>query len=308
MTLPFRIQTALLAVVLSFAGSMPAWALQPASSNAFAFADAHVHLNDPAAWIGLMDEAGMDWSIALAGRDIGNAGLLLAAAQWPGRIRPFLSVSPEHAEFRRSWEADDETLMPVVDSLLNAGGFWGIGEISVTHFPSTGFPEADFDPNGKTMRGLFLLARKHGVPIMVHVELTRLREFETILTDFSDVTVIWAHGGYTPLFLATRLLDRHPNLIYELSARTWANHPRSPDYTILRNGREVWPEWLALIEAMPTRFVVGTDAPVRSLESDRGKIRGVGSFLDQLSMTTRRLVARQNLARILDGQGGTDLQ
>jgi predicted TIM-barrel fold metal-dependent hydrolase len=48
-----------------------------------------------------------------------------------------------------------------------------------------------------------------------------------------DVQVIWAHGGYTPYFLARRLLERHPNLHYELSARTWRHHPRSPDYTQL---------------------------------------------------------------------------
>ena len=65
-----------------------------------------------------------------------------------------------------------------------------------------------------------------------------------MLQRFPDVPVIWAHGGYTPLFLARRMLQRHPNLHYELSARTWPRHPRSPDYTILRDGVAVWPEWL----------------------------------------------------------------
>ena len=64
--------------------------------------------------------------------------------------------------------------------------------------------------------------------------------------------MIWAHGGYTPYFLARRMIERHPNLTYELSARTYLRHPRSPDYTIFRNETEVWPRWLGLIEANPS--------------------------------------------------------
>jgi hypothetical protein len=33
------------------------------------FFDAHVHLNDPAAWIAAMDEAGVPRAVVLAGRD-----------------------------------------------------------------------------------------------------------------------------------------------------------------------------------------------------------------------------------------------
>ena len=112
--------------------------------------------------------------------------------------------------------------------------------------------------------------------------------------------MIWAHGGYTPLFIAKRMLERHPNLTYELSARTWAEHPRSPDYTILRDGRSVWPEWLALIEAQPERFVVGTDASQRSAESDAMKFASVQSFLRQLSPATRERVARSNVLKLLE--------
>lgn len=263
------------------------------------FTDAHVHLNDPEAWVMLMNEMGVDRSIALAGRSVTNAQLREAGARWPGRILPFVSVSPEHREFRAAWVADDARLERLVDSLLTHGGFHGIGEISVTHFPGAGFPEADFAPDGLTMRGLLGLARKHGVPIMVHVEVTRLRELDRTLAEFPDVTVIWAHGGYTPLFLARRMLDTHPNLVYELSARTWARHPRSPDYTIFQDDERVWQEWLDLIEQMPTRFIVGTDAAGRSPTSDREKIRSVELLLNQLSVDTRRQVAHANLERLL---------
>src|SRR5690606_17159262 len=132
--------------------------------------------------------------------------------------------------------------------------------------------------------------RRHRVPILIHCEITRLGEFEALLSDNRDVTIIWAHGGYTPLFLARRLLERHPNLIYELSARTWSRHPRSPDYTIFRNETSVWPEWLDLVESMPERFLVGTDDSGRSEEGGLANARRVLLFLEQLSPSARRQV------------------
>ncbi|MGO4816207.1 amidohydrolase family protein, partial [Cupriavidus sp. 2MCAB6] len=154
----------------------------------------------------------------------------------------------------------DLALLEELDGLLATGQFKGIGEISAVHFPSPGFPEANYDPAGPMMSGIMALARKYRVPVLVHVESTRMRELTSLLEAFPDVNLIWAHGGYTPLFLARRMLERHPNLYYDLSARTWPRHPRSPDYTILQDGRSVWPEWLELIETMPGRFIIGTDA------------------------------------------------
>jgi len=61
----------------------------------------------------------------------------------------------------------------------------------------------------------------------------------------------------------------------------------------------VWSGWLELVEAMPGRFLVGTDAALRSSVSDGRKIDSVLSFLSQLSAETRERVARDNLARLI---------
>ena len=124
------------------------------------FTDAHVHLNDPEAWIRLMDDAGIARAVVLRGRDIDNQELLAAGQRWPECLLPFLSVSPEHREHRGRWEADDPTLVETVESLLEAGGFYGIGEISVSHFPGRGFPEADFDPRGRVIRAVSTTLRQ----------------------------------------------------------------------------------------------------------------------------------------------------
>lgn len=265
------------------------------------FIDAHVHLNDEAMQLALMDRYAVERAVVFWGRASSNASVADAVRRHPQRFVAFASISPERAAYRSAWPkgADAATLLAELDALLAGGGFAGIGEISPVHFPSPGFPESDFDLSGAMMTGIFALARQHRVPLMLHVELTRLDAFERALAAHRDVAVIWAHGGYTPLFIARRLLARHPNLVYELSARTWPQHPRSPDYTILRDGRAVWPEWLALIESQAPRFIVGTDASHRSLETDAMKHESVHNLLRQLSADAREAVGRANLRRVL---------
>lgn len=263
------------------------------------FIDAHVHLNDERMQLDLMQRHGVERAVVFWGRNSDNEAVAAAAKRHPDRLIAFASISPERAAYRRGWAQDDPGLLEALDAMLATGLYRGIGEISVTHFPSPGLLEADFKPDGTTMRGILALARKHRVPVMVHAEWTRLREFSDLLRAFPDVPVIWAHGGYTPLFVAQRMLDQHPNLFYELSARTWPVHPRSPDYTILRDGQNVWPQWLALIETKPERFLVGTDASHRSAESEDMKFRSVQNFLRQLSPAARERVARGNLLKLV---------
>ena len=263
------------------------------------FVDAHVHLNDEGMQLELMRRFGAERAVVFWGRAGDNASIAESVRRHPDRFIGFASVSPERASYRKSWDGDDAAMLQSLDELLASGRFRGIGEISATHFPSPGFPEADYDPAGRTMTGILTLARKHRVPVLVHVEWTRLDAFSSLLERFPDVAVIWAHGGYTPLFVAARMLERHPNLHYELSARTWPEHPRSPDYTILRDGVAVWPQWLALIESRPDRFVVGSDASHRSLASETMKFASVQAFLAQLSPATRERVARANILALL---------
>ena len=263
------------------------------------FIDAHVHLNDEAMQLELMRRHGVERAVVFWGRSSDNDSVAESARRHPDRFIAFASISPERSAYRQLWDRDDPGVLKTLDALLASGRFRGIGELSAVHFPSPGLPETDYDPAGPTMTGILALARHYRVPVLLHVEWTRLRELSALLEQFPDVAVIWAHGGYTPLFVARRMLERHPNLTYELSARTWPVHPRSPDYTILRDGQAVWPQWLELVEAKPERFVVGTDASHRSADSEAMKFTSVQSFLRQLSPATQEQVARGNLLKLL---------
>lgn len=277
-----------------------AWGQGGAAADApVPFADAHVHLNDEAMQIALMDRYQVTHAVVFWGGRSTNESVAEAARRHPGRLIPFASISPERTAYRPQWQGNDAALLETLDKLLATGLYKGIGEISAVHFPSAGFGETDFAPTGSMVTGIMALARKHRVPVMLHVESTRMAELSALLEQFADVPVIWAHGGYTPLFLARRMLERHPNLVYELSARTWPEHPRSPEYTILRDGSTVWPQWLALVEQYPRRFLVGTDASHRSAASEAMKFASVQNFLRQLSPPTRQRVAQDNLLELL---------
>lgn len=291
----------MIAVVLSLAvfALLPTAKSQPAAGIT-PFIDAHVHLNDESLQLEMMQRFGAKRAVVFWGRNSDNETVAAASDRYPDRFIAFASISPERRSYRKAWDEQDVSLLNQLDELLASGRFKGIGEISATHFPSPGLPEADYDPISPMSQGILALARKHRVPVMVHIEVTRLREFSSLLEAYPDVPVIWAHGGYTPLFLACRMIERHPNLYYELSARTWPRHPRAPDYTILRDGETVWPEWLALIEAKPDRFVIGSDASHRSRESEIMKYESIQSFLRQLSPAVRERVAETNLLRLID--------
>ncbi len=282
----------------SLGGSEP----QPQGSlDQLSFVDAHLHLNDLEMAGKFMTARGITSAIVFWGRDSTNEDLAKAAKEQPERFFPFYSISPERKAYRGAWEKVDLGLLEQVDAALASGTFVGIGELSVTHFPSSNFPEASYGPLHPLALGLFELARKHGVPVNVHCEITDLEDFATVLDRFPDVTVIWAHGGYSPYVIAERMLKSHPNLIYELSARTWRHHPRSPEYTIYADDLNVWPRWLELIETHSKRFIVGTDAALHSLERSLDQAAGVQRLLEQLTPETRKSVAHGNIQRVLSG-------
>ena len=263
-----------------------------------AIVDSHVHLNDVEMQLGLMDEFGIDRAVVFWGVRSNDEAILEAASRHPRRFIPFASISPERTAFRPMWQRDDPAILARLELLLSTGRFRGIGEISVVHDATRGFPATGFSPLGATMRGIMDLARKHRIPVMVHCERSHLEPLGQLLETYRDVPVIWAHGGYTDAQAARAMLEGHPNLHYELSARTWPRHPRSEAYTIMP-GSVLAAEWKALVESMPARFLVGTDASHHVLDNEKMKAKSVRDFLDQLSPAARREVAAGTLLRLL---------
>lgn len=87
--------------------------------------------------------------------------------------------------------------------------------------------------------------------------------FERMLAYNRKARIVWAHAGgvdmlghYTPQLVQT-LLERHPNLFFSL--RPMGREPG----VMLRagpKGKRLNPEWVAVVEKYPDRFVVGSDS------------------------------------------------
>src|SRR5688500_11601892 len=98
--------------------------------------DSHVHLNDVAMQLALMDQYGVERAVVFWGRRSDNESILEAAAKHPRRFVPFASISPERGRYRALWARDDRALVSELEALLASGRFRGIGEISVVHAES----------------------------------------------------------------------------------------------------------------------------------------------------------------------------
>lgn len=261
--------------------------------------DGHVHLNSLPPVLEQMRRHHVERSVVFWGHATDNAQVLEAARAHPELV-PFLSVSPEREEpYGRWWRTGDRALLAYVERELGRGVWRGIGELSIVHFPSRGFPETEISPLHPLMDGLMRLAARYRVPVLVHCEMTYARELDLLLTRHPATQVIWAHGGYAPLYWVERMLDAHENLSVDLSMRTVEDHPRSPDYWICRSPGQLWPQWLELIEASSGRFLVGSDAAQRDARADEARISACKQLLGQLSPEARAAVGTENLERLV---------
>lgn len=89
--------------------------------------------------------------------------------------------------------------------------------------------------------------------------------FERMLAHNRKAKIVWAHAGgvdmlghYTPQLVAS-LLEKHPNLYFSL-------RPMGRDPGVMLQvgggpkGKRLNPEWVAVVEKYPDRFVMGSDS------------------------------------------------
>lgn len=192
-------------------------------------------------------------------------------------------------------------------------GVWqGIGEVLTRHDDLTALTQ-DEPPraNSEAMEGVYRVAQRYGMPVMLHSNITSKRErnplylgeLKEALQHHPDVNFIWAHAGTSKtlhryqgkmaFLLPTlkQLLAEHDNLYIDLSWTVLRPY-------ILDKGDQPDPDWLALIKRYPDRFMIGSDA--------LGKYDNIGSslddflpLLDALPRDVAEGVARDNFLRLL---------
>lgn len=195
---------------------------------------------------------------------------------------------------------------------LNPGLWQGIGEVFTRHDDLTALISGDTPrANNEAMSKVYKLAGEQDLPVLLHSNITSKRErnplylaeIEEPLAQFPDTRFIWAHAGSSveihrhqtrmPFLLPelTRLLAQHRNLYVDLS---WS---MLTPYLLDEQGK-ARPEWVALVERFPERFMLGSDV-VGRFDKVGQELRSFDPFLDALPESVARKVAKDNFLSVL---------
>jgi Tat protein secretion system quality control protein TatD with DNase activity len=317
----------MVAVNLLLAVLSTAHAAEPTGSERFPVIDAHGHLGGSfkfAEIIEGMDKNGVSKQIVMARAYPGPEGnsdlpgddqlALKLAETYPGRFYPLIGMQLPMLTGAHKWTAPDanvESLIQLTDRKLASGKFFGIGEFIVRHWaysPGT-HAEQDNPIYSELMRRFSVLAAKHDVPMVIHMEgyPERVDDFSRLVKENPNTRYVWAHNcGRSKAAVIRTLLSRHQNLFCDLGGMTaeatgyGTGWPRKEEFTALIERFGVFfPEMKALYEEFPDRFMVGMDvAHAPSWRIYEGRVRRSRELLEQLSPDTRAKMAEQDATRI----------
>lgn len=252
------------------------------------------------------DDAPMYWYSA-TDVFVAEAVQALPAAQ-RARFHPFIS----------GFNPNDKNATQHIEAMIRLyPGLWrGIGEVLTRHDDLTALIQGEAPrPNNEAMMRVYRLAAEHDLPVLLHANLTSVREREPLYVGEIEEALqknprtrfLWAHAGTSAeihrnqgelAFLhdeVARLLDAHDNLWIDLS---WSV---LEPYLVDEDGRAN-AEWLALVRRHPTRFLIGSDL-VGHFDSVGEKLDAFQPFLDALPDEVAAGVAGGNLAGLLPKNG-----
>lgn len=131
------------------------------------------------------------------------------------------------------------------------------------------------------------LARERKLVLHPHTNLEGMR---ILLARASDITVLWAHGGFdVPVDTLRQLMNMYPKLYIELSLREG----------MLDSSEQLTREWKTFLINYRQRFVVGMDTYKPSRWADLPEIVAeTRHWLDQLPAEIVEDIARNNFERI----------
>lgn len=213
------------------------------------------------------------------------------------------------------------------DRILTAGAA-GFGEITAEHLSyEPTHPYESAAPDSPLLLLLADIAAERGVPIELHMDAARenrrapaalaqrspnnpatipanIPRFERLLAHNRGARIVWSHAGRDQIGdwtvgLSRELLGRHPNLFMSITLRprvfaVQGNYP-------IDQGTALKPEWLALLNEFPDRFMIGSDhfyAGPHLIGRRPGATPAVRWFVNALPPALARSVARENAARV----------
>jgi len=284
-----RVGVCLLLPAVLLTGQAP-----PAAEAPLPLVDLHIHYNTrvaatltPEEAVRRLREHGAIGGV-VSSTPTSNALRLTARA--PGLLVPFFRpyLTEEH---RITWR-EDPGVLAEAQTAFAAGQYRGVGEV---HLSATVGPDA----GNAILRGLLELARRHRVPIQVHVDAPDIPVLETLLAAFPTVPVVWAHaGGWAEPGQVEALLVAHPNLWVEFSARDPFRYG-SVAPLVDASGR-LLPAWASVAHRFRDRLMVGSDTGTLADWDRLGELYAFHRrWLASLPREAAEAIAFRNAARLL---------
>ncbi|MGE0719506.1 MAG: amidohydrolase family protein [Alphaproteobacteria bacterium] len=208
-----------------------------ASAADMPIVDAHIHYSEdawgnlpPADAVKLLRDAGVKRALVSSSSDEGTQKLYEAA---PDLIVPELRPYRRRGELS-SW-VRDETVIAHIESRLQRYRYVGIGEFHVY----------GADADLPVMRRVVQLAKQYNLFLHAHSDADAV---ERLFKQDPDARILWAHSGFDRPENVAAMLRKHPRLHCDLAFRS----DHAP-------GGQLAPEWRAVFNEFPDRFMVGTD-------------------------------------------------
>jgi hypothetical protein len=250
--------------------------------------DAHLHYNEEAYQgphplddvLARMQRNGVRAIIANSRPNDGTKTLAGAGAQTRAAdvtVVPFIRLYRNRADYD-NWFRDESIYTLVQAEFARgtaAGPYRGIGEFHLYDSANA---------NGPVAKKLMQFAAEKQLAVLAHVDDVAI---DLLMAHAPGARLIWAHTGIggAPAARVLALLDKYPRLMGELSYR--------PGLTCGEGS--LCPEWRALLQKYPDRFLIGSDTWVnqRWMYYDE-LMRGYRRWLGELPPDVARRIAWDN--------------
>jgi hypothetical protein len=272
---PSRLAAVLLAL------GLPASAAEPYTGPVF---DAHLHYNDdarPVVSVGsafeLFRKNGVGAILANSRPNDGTRALFEAWKKTPSlgvQVVPFIRVYRSRSDYG-TWQDNREILAMIVEEEMR-GYYRGVGEFHVQGFAA----------DTPVLKEIVDFAVSRNLVLHAHCDDVAL---EILYRHNPKARIVWAHTGFgLELARVEALLERYPALWGELSYRSG-----------VAGEATLSPEWKALFQRHPTRFLLGSDTWVNERWASYPQIMGnYRRILGELPREVAEQVAWRNAQQL----------